>query len=185
MLDSQKPVIYTREQADAMIGTWKRYVEILGQQIQVQIAIRQRQHNSMMARQLMALFRVHVNPASIFDDPRLFLNDGKYRWIHASRYLSSKTSLHPECAKLRFWRLIEELAMMKADGNPHCGYVRLTDFGKQFCLGKERINRCILTQNQGVGFLGLIEGDMINISEVKNFDYNREIQGYRDVGTHG
>jgi hypothetical protein len=165
------PTIYTPEQAEEMIGsTTCDHCGAIS-------TIRKRSLNSTMSRQLLALYRFFMYP-NIFLNLEMHMRDANSYWIHASHYLTH-LRLERECMKLRFWDFIEEHPSPRDDGNPHCGFVRMTIEGVRFCQRRVKAYRYILTKNQGEGFVGFIDGDMIDIIDSlgNNFDYNREIKG--------
>lgn len=168
---SDRRQVWTLEEAEKIIGMTT--CECCG----AMSTIRRRSLNSTMARQLLALYRFHMNPEAFlnlqFHMYEIFVG----YWIHASHYLTH-LRFDRECMKLRFWGFIKECPVPKEDGNPHCGYVRMTQEGIEFCEHKTKAYRYILTKNQGEGFVGFIDGEMIDIIGAlgNKFDYSKEIR---------
>lgn len=138
---------------------------------------RKRSLNSTMAKQLMALYRF-FNNVDYYSNLQFHIHDNLGLWVHASRYLMH-LQMERECQKLRYWGFIEEHPGEKEDGNPHCGYVRMTKAGLDFCRRKTKVYKYIITENQGSGFVGFISGEVIDIVDAgqNDFDYNKEIRG--------
>ena len=115
------PKVFTPEEAEAMLG--EKHCEHCG----AIHKIRRRSLNATMARQLAALYRYFKNPM-LYANLQFHRDDSMGHWLHASRYLTH-LRMERECLKLRFWGFVEEHPMEKEDGNPHNGYIRLTQRG--------------------------------------------------------
>jgi hypothetical protein len=165
--------VFTREQAEKMIGSTE--CEHCG----ALHTIRRRSLNATMALQLAALYRYFKRPAQ-FGNLQFHMVDSSGHWLHASHYFMHHR-IERECLKLRFWGFIEEHHGTREDGNPHNGFVRLTDRGLKFCEMRMKTYKYIMTKNQGAGFVGFIDGEVLNIVEAgqNGFDYGKEIGGWR------
>ncbi len=161
----------TKEEAKKLIGT-----EVECSECDAVYTVRKRSLNATMARQLIALYRYFKDPDS-FRNPSISLKDDVGEWVHANRYLTG-LSMQGECAKLRFWGLLEERSGNKTDGNPHSGYFRITPYGVQFVEGKQAAWKFMLTRNRD-GCLGLIEDQTITIQQAlgNEFNYAKEVHG--------
>jgi hypothetical protein len=138
---------------------------------------RRRSLNSTMAKQLMALYRFFDN-VEYYRNLQFHMQDELGLWVHASRYLTH-LRMERECQKLRYWGFIEEHPGEKEDGNPHCGYIRMTRAGLNFCERKTKAYKYIITANQGSGFVGFVSGEIVDIIDAgqNDFDYDKEIRG--------
>lgn len=163
-------LVYTPEQAAIMIKAGTRCEHCGALHV-----IRRRSLNSTMARQLAAIYRYYRDPLT-YRNLQLHMDDERGHWLHVYRYLTY-LRMDNGCSKLRFWGFTEEHPDDKEDGNPHNGYFRLTSKGKKFCELKFKTYRYIMTKNQGEGFVGFIDGDMVDLIEAgrNHFNYAKEI----------
>ena len=124
------------------------------------VKIYKRPLNSMMAKQLILIYRWFV------------ANPGE-QWVHASQFLTHVRAVSGgECAKLRFWGLIDEAAAaLPTNGAKHHGLYAITDLGRDFVLCKVRVPKYIFLYNQNC--MGLSDTDTTSIQEALStkFDY--------------
>jgi hypothetical protein len=63
---------------------------------------------------------------------RYFRQPNAKEWLHVPSYLIEQNATDRECAKLRYWGLIEEMPEGRDDGSPHAGFYKITELGKRF-----------------------------------------------------
>ncbi len=87
---------------------------------------------------------------------KFFRNNPGVEWVQASKYLTN-CKIDRECAKLRYWGLIEEKAGDSlVGGGPHSGLYKVTPLGDQFALYQVSLAKyCYIYNDQ---FLGLSDG---------------------------
>jgi len=67
--------------------------------------------------------------------------------LHVPSYLISQNATDRECAKLRYWGLIEEMDKVRDDGSVHAGYYRITELGKKFVNRQVRVPMYVFLYN--------------------------------------
>lgn len=90
------------------------------------VKLYKRKLNSFMAYALLLIDRYFRQP------------DAK-EWLHVPSYLIEQNATDRECAKLRYWGLIEEMPEGRDDGSPHAGFYKITELGKQFVARTVRV----------------------------------------------
>lgn len=98
------------------------------------VKLYKRKLNSFMAYALLLIDRYFRQP------------DAK-EWLHVPSYLIEQNAPDRECAKLRYWGLIEEQPGGRDDGNPHSGFYKITDLGKEFVARKARVPMYVFLYN--------------------------------------
>lgn len=125
------------------------------------VKLYKRQLNSMMARQLLAIWKHYAIP-------------GNWRtWLHASTYLRT-CGLDRECAKLRFWGLIDEQSGSRDDGGKHRGFYHITERGVDFAAGMTTVPKFIYCYNNQLVELDEPDPTRIHITDAlgSRFDYD-------------
>jgi hypothetical protein len=162
--------VHTPEQAkDLMDSKWRcEHCDALH-------AIKKRALNSVMAAQMMALYRYFIRP-TLYGNLQFHMNDSSGHWLHGPKYLTY-VQLDRDHSKLRYWGLTEWHGGTKEDGNPRNGYIRITDRGKYFCERRFKVYPHILTYNQGRGCVGYVDGELVDIVDAggTHFNYRKEI----------
>jgi len=101
------------------------------------------------------------------------VNANPDEWVHLQEY---KTSSRKE-SLLRHWGLLERQQGRREDGNPSKGYYRITERGRRFLRGEERVPRRILT---GLGVTRYEdENDLVDVHEAygHRFHYDEFMRG--------
>lgn len=127
------------------------------------VKLYKRKLNSFMAYALLLIDRYFRQP------------DAK-EWLHVPSYLVEQNATDRECAKLRYWGLIEEMPEGRDDGSPHAGFYKITELGKQFVARKIRVPMYIHLYNGGI--VKRKDEETIDIYEAlgEKFNYN-ELMG--------
>ncbi len=123
-------------------------------------AIRERQLNSTMIRQLIAI-------------DAYFETEGADTYLHVPNYLAAN-KLDRECAKPVLWKLIEEKPEDKVDGNPHSGYYRRKDTLHRFLTDLNfKVPRYAYVLGSGNVLLGFSKEE-VNVVQAggNKFNYN-------------
>lgn len=79
---------------------------------------------------------------------RYFRQSNANEWLHVPSYLIEQNAPDRECAKLRYWGLIEECTGGRPDGSPHAGFYKITELGKSFVRRDVRVARYIFLYNK-------------------------------------
>lgn len=110
----------------------------------------------------------------------LILIDRHFRtsdeWLHVPSYLVRMGARDRECAKLRYWGLLQEMEAVREDNSPHAGYYRITEEGKAFVRGEYQVPRYVhLYDNRVSGYTG----EPIGIKEAlgDHFRYDELMKG--------
>jgi len=127
------------------------------------VKLYKRKLNSFMAYALLLIDRYFRQP------------DAK-EWLHVPSYLVEQNATDRECAKLRYWGLIEEMPEGREDGSPHAGFYKITDLGKQFVARTIRVPMYIHLYNGSI--VRRPDAETIDIYEAlgEKFNYN-ELMG--------
>jgi hypothetical protein len=83
-------------------------------------------------------------------------------WLHVPSYLVEVGAKDRECAKLRYWGLIEEKESDRGDGSKHSGYYKITEVGKKFAKGLIKIPKYVYLYD---GQLQDFGGEYVTIQE--------------------
>lgn len=107
---------------------------------------------------------------------RYFRQAEAEEWLHVPSYLIEQNAPDRECAKLRYWGLIEECPADRPDGSPHAGFYKITELGKSFVNRKVRVPRYIYLYNKEP--VKRKDDDTIDIYEAlgEKFSYNELMQ---------
>ncbi len=78
---------------------------------------------------------------------RYFRQSDVEPWLHVPSYLIAQGASDRECAKLRYWGLIEEMANTRPDGG-RAGLYRISQRGIDFVEGRCSVPKYIYLYNQ-------------------------------------